>query len=257
MDFANSSLALERFVAKVSGRSAVAIDEAEAVLALRVVPRRISAHREFVQLGQAVDHACLVADGLVARFALMPDGRRQLISFHIPGDIADLDSLMLSAASTSLVALTPTAVFQIPHAALRDLAADFPALAVAFWRECVIDGNIVAQWLVGTGRRNARGRIAHLLCEMAVRYDFLGMLIGGRFPFPVTQEQIADASGLTPVHVNRSLKALRQEGIAQLTRTEAVILDWPALVAAGEFDRAYLHLPPRQSATAFAVRPSS
>jgi CRP-like cAMP-binding protein len=243
MGFENANDALRLFFSKVSARSALGPDEEQAVLALPARPRKIDAHREFVRLGEQVSHSCLVAQGLVSRFAVMEDGRRQLISLHLPGDLVDLYSLMLPAAPSPLVALTPTTIFDIPHASLTDLASRYPALAAAFWRECVVDGGIVAQWLISLGRRDARGRLAHLLCEMAIRSARIGRMQAGRFSLPMTQEHMADALGLTSVHVNRSLKALREEGTVQVSRGEAVVLDWDALVYAAEFDPAYLHLP--------------
>lgn len=243
MSFATGSDALRLFLNKVEARSMLTNEEREAVLGLPMKPRRVQAHREIVHLGEQVEHACLVAEGFVARFAQMEDGARQNVSIHIVGDMVDLYSLMLPAVPTPLVALTSTTILQIPHSALRDLAFRYPGLAAAFWRECVVDGNIVAQWLVSVGRRDARGRLAHLLCEMAVRSHQTGKYERGRFCLPVTQEQIADALGLTSVHVNRTMQALRGEGLVQVSNREVVILDWGGLTFAAEFDPAYLHLP--------------
>ncbi|WP_420138862.1 Crp/Fnr family transcriptional regulator, partial [Sphingomonas sp.] len=231
------------FLDKVTARSDLGPEEREALLSLPATPRRIDAHREIVHLGEHVEHACLVAEGYVARFAQMEDGRRQNVSLHIPGDMVDLYSLTLPAVPTPLAALTATTVFQVPHAVLRELAFRYPQIAAAFWRECVVDGNIIKQWLVSVGRRDARGRLAHLLCEMAVRSERIGRFASGRYPFPITQEQIADALGLTPVHVNRTLQAMRAEGLIQIANRDVAILDWDALVSAGEFDPTYLHLP--------------
>ncbi|WP_030539700.1 Crp/Fnr family transcriptional regulator [Sphingobium sp. DC-2] len=244
MSFAPATETFQLFLNKVQVRSPLSAEEQEAVLRLPARPRQIAAHGEIVRLGEQVSHSCLVASGLVSRFSQMEDGRRQHISFHIAGDMVDLYSLMLPAAPSALVALTATTIFEIPHTALSELAFRFPALAAAFWRECVIDGNIVAQWLVSAGRRDARGRLAHLLCEMAVRSAQIGKYVDGSFPFPITQEQISDALGLTSVHVNRSIKALREEGLIQTSRGMVTIIDWEALSFAGEFDPAYLHLPP-------------
>lgn len=254
MGFAAASDALRLFLGKVCARSALGAEEREAVLALPAMPRRVEAHRDIVRLGEQIDQACLVAEGLVARFAQMEDGQRQLTAFHIPGDMADLHSLILPAAPAPLAALAPSTLFQIPHSALRDLTCRYPALAAAFWRECVVDGSIVAQWLVSVGRRDARGRLAHLFCEMAVRSSRIGRFKRGAFPFPITQEQIADALGLTPVHVNRTLKTLREEGLVRAARGEVVILDWEGLVFAAGFDPAYLQLPglPEAGRRAFA-----
>lgn len=235
--------ALKLFLRRIEARSTLNDAERDAVLALSGQPQRIAAHQDFVRLGEAVSESCLVVEGVVARFAQLEDGSRQIIGLHIPGDMVDLYSLMLPRAPSPLQALTGSTVIKVPHEALRQLAFDSPGLSAALWRDCVVDGAIVAQWLVNVGRRNARGRIAHLLCEMAVRYDQIGMLQNDSFPFPITQEQIADALGLTSVHVNRSLKSLREEGLIRLPRAGAHILNWRGLANAAEFDASYLHLP--------------
>ncbi len=252
MSFVTASEALRLFLAKIEARSTLSAEEREVVLALPVTPRQMQANRDVVRLGEQVEHACLVADGYVARFAQLEDGSRQIVSLHIAGDMVDLYSLMLPAVPTPLVTLTPVTLLQIPHAVLRSLAFRHPGLAAAFWRECVVDGNIVAQWLVNVGRRDARGRLAHLLCELAVRSNHIGRFRRGRFPLPVTQEQIADALGLTSVHVNRMIQSLRGEGLVQMSQREMIILDWQGLQHAGEFDPAYLHLPTLSGASAQA-----
>lgn len=243
MSFANASDVFDLFLAKLLTRSKLSAEEREAILHLPVRPRRIAAHTEIVQSGERAEQSCLVAEGLVSRFAQMEDGRRQLISLHIPGDFVDLHSLILPATAAPLVALAPTTVHLVPHSALNALIARYPAIGAALWRECMIDGDIVAQSLVSIGRRDARGRLGHLLCEMAVRSNQIGRYQNGTFPFSMTQEQLADVLGLTPVHVNRSLQSLRGEELVRVTRKEATILDWDRLSYTADFDPAYLQLP--------------
>ena len=227
--------------------------ERDQLLALPGHPQSARAHEDFVRLGEEMTSSCLVAQGIVGRFVQLEDGSRQIVSLHIPGDMADLFSLMLPRAPSQLQALTASTVIRIPHAALRQLAFDHWGLAAAFWRDSVVDGSIVAQWLVNVGRRNARGRLAHLFCEMAVRYRQIAMGGNGYYELPVGQEQLADALGLTPVHVNRSLKGLREEGLVHFLRGRVDILDWSGLANAAEFDPAYLHLPPSVAGLDYAA----
>ncbi|MCC2978810.1 Crp/Fnr family transcriptional regulator [Sphingomonas sp. IC4-52] len=231
------------FLQRLEARSEISAQEREAVLSLNGQPQKVAAHRDFVRLGEELEDSCLIVDGLVARFSQLEDGSRQIVSLHVPGDMVDLYSLMLPKAPSPLQALTNVTIIKVPHRLLRELAFDHRGLASAFWRDCVVDGAIVAQWLVNVGRRNARGRIAHLICELAVRYAQIGALTHGRFPFPITQEQLGDALGLTSVHVNRSIKTLREDGLITVTRGTATILDWAGLVSVAEFNPAYLHLP--------------
>lgn len=245
--------ALASFVRRIEARSVINDEERLALLELPGTPQVIGAHREFVRLGEEMQHACLVTEGIVARFAQLDDGSRQTIGFHIPGDMVDLYSMMLPRAPSPLQALTHAGILKIPHHALREAAFRHPGIASALWRDCVADGHIVAQWLVNIGRRNAQGRMAHLLCEMAVRFTQIGRFANGSFPFRVTQEQLAEALGLTSVHVNRSLKVLREDGLVRLTRSDAFILDWEGLKAAAEFDPAYLNLPAASSEPVRAI----
>lgn len=234
--------ALKLFLARLEARSSLNEKEREAVLSLDGEPERWGAHRDFVRLGEETQHCCLVVEGLVARFAQLEDGSRQIVSLHVPGDMVDLYSLLLPNAPSPLHALTASTIIRVPHAAVRRLAFKHEGLSAALWRDCVVDGAVMAQWLVNVGRKNARSRIAHLICEMAVRYAHVGRVESGSFIFPVTQEQLGDALGLTPVHVNRSLKSLREEGLIQWIKAQVTILDWDRLSNAGEFNADYLHL---------------
>jgi CRP-like cAMP-binding protein len=124
---------------------------------------------------------------------------------------------------------------------VRTTAAAFPAVAEALWRDCMVDSAVLAQWIVNVGRRDAKCRIAHLLCEIATRLGVAPAKGEIVFPFPVTQTQLADVAGLTPVHVNRTIQSIRREGLADIRR-DARIFDWDALVEAGEFDPDYLQM---------------
>ena len=242
--------ALALFARRIESRSVISAADREALLALPGKSQSVSAHQDFVRLGESVNHSCLVVDGIVARFAQLDDGSRQIVDFHIPGDMVDLHSLMLPRAPWPLQALTRSTILKIPHQALRDAAFRHPDLLSALWRDCVADSHILAQWLVIIGLRNARARLAHLICEMALRFAQIGRLRNNSFPFPVTQEQLADALGLTSVHVNRSLKVLREEGLVRMTRSETTIMDWEGLAEAAEFDPTYLHLSADSDAAA-------
>ncbi|MCC2976587.1 Crp/Fnr family transcriptional regulator [Sphingomonas sp. PL-96] len=243
MEIGPRQAALRLFLLRLEVRSQISASEREAVLSLSGQPQKVVAHHDFVRLGDELEDACLVVDGLVARFAQLEDGSRQIVSLHVPGDMVDLYSLMLPRAPSPLQALTNVTIIKVPHRILRELAFEHRGLSSAFWRDCVVDGAIVAQWLVNVGRRNARGRIAHLLCEMAVRYAQIGALANGSFPLAITQDQLGEALGLTSVHVNRSIKTLREEGLIQMIRGSATILDWAGLTSVAEFDPGYLHLP--------------
>jgi CRP-like cAMP-binding protein len=129
----------------------------------------------------------------------------------------------------------------IPHAKLAEVMEAHPRVARALWRTSLIEASIFREWMIGMGRRSAYARIAHLFCEMAVRLRAAGLVHQNRYSFPITQQHLSDALGLSAVHTNRTLQALRGEGLLSFQGGELVIIDWPGLTAAGEFDIGYLH----------------
>ena len=231
-----------RFVEKLASRSALGEEERRALLNLPGHPLQIQCNRDFIRLGERVDHSCLVVDGLVGRFGQNSDGQRQITAVHIPGDMADLQSVVAPDASPALQAVTATTILKVPHTALRRAASRYPAIAEAFWRECVVDAAVLAEWVVNVGRRDARTRAAHLLCEMACRYEAAGDKVGFGFAFPVTQGHLGDMLALTPVHVNRTLRTLREDRILDVHNRRVSVLDWDRLTEVGEFDGAYLQI---------------
>lgn len=239
---ATNRSALDLFLSRLLAHSELSDEEQSAITALPTTRVEVGANRDIVRLGETVDHACLVERGLTGHFGETEDGKRQFISLHIPGEMADLRSLLVPEASASLNALTRSTILRVPRGALLKLEERYPAVATAFSRDCMLQGEIVAQWLVNVGRRDARTRLAHLLCEMAMRFGEARHEPALRYELPMTQEQLGDALGLTSVHVNRTLGALREDGIVSVTRWDVAIADWNALAASGEFDPAYLHL---------------
>jgi CRP-like cAMP-binding protein len=239
---------LKPFLDRLTSRSVLTSDEQAAILALPGRIEQVQANRDFVRMGERVDHVCFVAAGLVGRFDQNANGSRQITAIHIPGDTPDLHSAVQPQATSALQALSVATILRIPHSAVRNATAKHHALAEALWRDCMVDSAILSQWVVNVGRRDARARIAHLLCEIAVRLEATNDLGTFSFPFDVTQTQIADSCGLTVVHVNRVLKVLRDNGLADVRRRQVHVLDWEALQAAGDFDPAYLQvrIPPEQ-----------
>jgi len=234
--------ALDLFLERLLGHSELDEEEQAAIANLPVVRMEVAAHRDVVRLGERVEHACLVEDGLIGRFGQTETGTRQFVSVHMPGEMVDLHSMMVPQANAAVNALTGSIVLRVPHSSLREIGLRYPAVAAAFWRDCVIHAAIVAQWLVNVGRRDARSRLAHLLCEMALRHQRQGHAPATKYELPMTQEQLADALGLTAVHVNRTLIGLRDDGLVVISRGSVEILDWKALVVTAEFDPGYLQV---------------
>ncbi|HWY61755.1 MAG TPA: Crp/Fnr family transcriptional regulator [Rhizomicrobium sp.] len=235
------SSALRLFLNGLLSRSTLSEEAQASVLDLPGTLAEIRRNEDFVSVGRLLNHACLVVDGLAARWGQARDGERQITALHIAGDMPDLHSLVLPVASFGLQALSPTTILRVPHAALRK-AALHPDLAEAFWRTCTLDAAIASEWLVNIGCRNAKSRIAHFICEMATRFGVTEAGNAFAFSLPVTQHHLAEATGLSVVHVNRSLQSLKRDRLAVLIGHDIQVLDWDGLQAAADFDAAYLHL---------------
>lgn len=231
---------LQGFVDRLTGRSLLSAEEQQAIVNLPSQTAQVPANRDFVSLDEVTEHACVIVEGVVGRFGQNSNGERQITTLHIAGDMANLQSVVQTKGTSALQALSTSTILRVPHVALRAVAARFPAIAEAFWRDCMVDAGILSQWVVNVGRRDAKTRIAHLLCEMAVRYKEHGQARAMLFQFPLTQNHLADATGLTSVHVNRTLKALREDGVVFCSGRVVHILDWDGLVRIGEFDADYL-----------------
>lgn len=234
--------ALRLFTNRLRERSALGVEQVDAILALPGRLHEYEPRTDVVRLGETTNQACLIVDGLVGRFGQVIDGRRQITAVHIPGDMCDLHSVVIPRVSWALQTLSPSAILRIPHRALRELAHGSPAIAEAFWRDCSVDASVLSQWVVNVGRRDALSRVAHLLCELAVRMNSVGLGSHMGYRLEATQAQVGDATGLTAVHVNRVYATLRDAGAVEIKGREVRILDWERLVEIADFDDDYLHL---------------
>jgi CRP-like cAMP-binding protein len=223
-------------------------DERQAVLDLPLQVTNLKADQDIVREGDRPTRSCALLEGFTAMFKVTAEGKRQITAFHIPGDIPDLQSLHLEVLDTSLATLTPCKVGFIQHEALQDLCERCPRIASALWRQTLIDASVFREWTVNVGRREAYARIAHILCELMVRMKAVGLAQDHTCPIPITQNEFADATGLSNVHVNRVLQALRADGLIVLKGDTLLVPDWDQLKQAGDFDPTYLHLQRKQEA---------
>jgi CRP-like cAMP-binding protein len=229
-------------VRKLESIFALSPDERSAVSALNGTVRQFGPGEDVVVEGDRPSACCLILEGWGCRYKVTGVGKRQILSFHLPGDVPDLQSLHLRVMDHSLAMLVASRVAFIAHSAIRDLIRHHPRIGDAFWRDTLIDAAVFREWMLGLGRRDARQRLCHLFCELFVRLDALGMVDEYAFGLPLTQAELADALGITPVHINRTLQDLRGEGLIELRRGRVELRDWDGLKAIGEFDDAYLHL---------------
>jgi CRP-like cAMP-binding protein len=233
---------LAPFLRTLELRSRLTEDERGVILGLPFHPIHVAANQDFVRQGDVATHSCFVLEGFVGTFCQNRRGDRQITSVYVKGDMVDLMTVVVPECVWSAQALITTTILQVPHSALRQAAADFPGIAEAFWRECVINSALLNEWVMNVGRRDARSRLAHLFCEIACRSGYQPAGAPFTFPFPITQFQLADMLGLTPVHVNRTLKGLREDRVVDLAHRAVQILNWDRLTQIGEFDPTYLQL---------------
>ena len=154
----------------------------------------------------------VLVDGFAFRQKVTGDGSRQILAVCIPGDAVDLQNMFLDVSDHSVQLLTQSHVADVPREALQELVLTQPAIGTAIIQLTLVEASILREWVVNVGRRDARERIAHILCEFAVRLESRGLAGDHGFELPMTQEQLADATGLTSVHVNRVLKGLEADG---------------------------------------------
>jgi CRP-like cAMP-binding protein len=213
--------------------------------ALRSLPHRVQNYepgRYVVREGAHVDESALILSGLAFRHKITADGGRQIVSIHVPGDFVDLEGSLLQIADHNVQALTRCEIARIPSRDIVALIDGHPRVARAMWIDTLVDGSIFREWIMNVGRRDARQRLAHLLCEFARRMQVAGLGDTAGYRLPMTQEQLADATGLTPVHVNRTLKSLEADGLIVREKRFVHIPDWERLREMSGFNELYLHL---------------
>jgi CRP-like cAMP-binding protein len=198
--------------------------------------------KTIIREGDKVDEIHLVTDGLATRSKTLADGSRQLMAFLVPGDLCDVEVFVLEAMDHDIVALSETTCALIPASEMEQLLTESSNLTRAIWWSTMTDSAVLREWIVNHGRRDARARIAHMFCELLIRYRIVGQGAGDSVPFPLTQEELSEATGMTPVHVNRTLQQLRAEGLVELNQKVLTVLDFAGLSEAAQYDPTYLHL---------------
>jgi CRP-like cAMP-binding protein len=231
----------EKMVRRLERHSPLGETGRRILLGLPHTIRPISANAHLVRDGDRTEHCCLLLSGFAHRYKITGEGARQIISIHMASEFVDLQNGLLSIADHSVQMLTDAEVAYIPQAAVHDVILADPAVARALWVDTLIDASIFREWVVNVGRRDSRARVAHLLCEFSLRLEAAGLARGHDYELPMTQEQLADAVGLTSVHVNRVLKQLGEDGLIDRDKRRVVIQDWKRMADVGDFNERYLH----------------
>jgi CRP-like cAMP-binding protein len=214
--------------------------DAEALEAAVGRTATFAARQIIVRQQTPLTQCTLLLDGFIERYKDTPEGRRQILAIHVPGDFVDLHSYPLKRLEHSVAALTDVTVALFPHPAIRALTERSATLTELLWRSTLIDAAINREWIVSVGARSAVVRLAHLFCEMYVRLERIGMASERTFSLPLTQVDLADATGLTAVHANRMLRQLREQGLVAFRQGVVEIMDWDGLRRFADFDTGYL-----------------
>ena len=217
-------------------------EDEHAFASLPMTIRDASDGEKIVAVEERPSACCLIADGFVLRSKLVGEGNRQILAFHQPGDIPDLQSLFLNVMDHDVNALGNSLLAFIPHDPLRQLIRSRPNIATALWRDTLTDAAIFREWICNVGQRRAYSRLAHLVVEIYTRLKVIGRTDGLSFDFPATQTLFAEAIGTSSVHVNRVVHELRENGALEFNRGRITILDEAKLRRATDFDPLYLHL---------------
>jgi CRP-like cAMP-binding protein len=233
---------LEPLLATLERRDDLSATERDALVSSPWLLRRFSAESEIISFGQLVEESCFIAEGFAARTVHLMSGARQFTSVHVLGDFVDLHGLLLRRMDHDVVALTDCRMAFLHHSRLKDISTDHPHLWRLLSTTVAIDGAIQRQWIAALGRRQAPSRLAHLLCELFVRLEIVGVARDYSYQLPITQHVLADVLGLSVVHTNRALQELRARELVSWKGSRVCILDWSGLARLGEFSPEYLNL---------------
>jgi CRP-like cAMP-binding protein len=231
-------------VRKLEGFSPFSREDREALERHSRPLREIPAKRDIIREGDEPEDVVLILSGFACRYKMIEGGKRQIMAFLVPGDFCDFQVFILKYMDHNIGTLSRCQVVHIKREAILELT-ERPAIARAFWWASLVDSAILREWLVNMGQRTAEERIGHLLCELLVRLEVVGLVRENSYTLPISQADLADALGVTVVHANRMLMALRDQNLIDLDARELFVRDAVGLKAFSGFDPNYLHLDQR------------
>ncbi|URW76545.1 Crp/Fnr family transcriptional regulator [Sphingomonas donggukensis] len=204
--------------------------------------RAIPARTRIVERGERLRASTLLLEGWMCRYVDSRDGQRQIVALQVPGDFVDLHGFPLERLDHDVGTLSACRVATVPHDRLFRIVVEFPHLARLLWFSTLLDAAMHREWIFRIGRLSALGRVAHLLCELHERLRVVGLVKDGSFDFPLTQQDIGEACGLTSVHANRTIGRLRNDGLVTIAHRRVTIHDFAGLARVAEFEGGYLYL---------------
>jgi CRP-like cAMP-binding protein len=234
-------VAMHILLKKLTALHNLSEEEQRAVLAVLGPSREVSRGTDIVSDGSTPTHTTVMLAGSACRYKMMPGGNRHILTFQFPGDMTDLYSYVMKHLDHAVGALSDCSIAQIPHEKIAALCDEYPNLQYAFWRDTMVDASISHSWALGGGRKTVE-RVAHMLCEIFVRLEAVGLAELERpLPYVLTQKDFADALGLSLVHTSKTLAILKQKNLIGRSGTKLLIINWEGLTEVANFDAAYLH----------------
>ena len=232
----------EILIRRLQSIAPVSAEVREALEDLRYTMRRVSRGQDIIREGDVPKECVLLLSGFLSSYKVLGDGRKQIVGFHIPGDMPDLQSYFIKKVDFYLTATTESVVAAIAHKDIGKLLKSVPALVELLWRDTLITASTFRTWVIATGRMSAAEHCAHIICELYTRYQAVGLAQEASFAIPITQEQLAYALGLSAVHANRTVQQLRGDGLIRMEGGQVTILELERLQSFAQFDPTYLHL---------------
>jgi len=228
-------------------RSPLSDDDRKAILALPYTLKSLAPGSYAVREGEVPSGCGVLVSGFAYRQKLTGDGGRQILSIHIPGEALDFQNIFLNVADHSVQMLTRGHVALVPRADIQRIARSSASLGHAILVSILVEASIFREWILNVGRRDAKSRLAHVLCELAVRLDAHGLADDMGYHLPMTQAELADALGLTPVHLNRVIRSLEVDGLINRSKRDVSFPDWERMRDIADFNDRYLHLARQES----------
>ena len=233
---------MDRFVAKLRSRQALTDEDEKLLREAGWEQRRYTRHEVIVSAGEPLDRAHLLLSGFTARSQRDSAGTRQIVGIGVAGDLLDIHGVILGELEQDIVALSACEIASIPHSRFQELTRQSAAIQKTFWLQAAIEHAIQAAWIQALGTKRGTAKVAHIFCEMELRLGLVGIATQMGFPLPLSQQELADYTGMTHVHLNRCLKELREARLVSFAQGWAKVHDWDGLKALARFDEAYLNL---------------
>ncbi len=231
----------EMMIRRLRVNTDISDDDALALRGLPSTIRDVPEGTVFIREGDRPSQCCVIMSGFAFRSKVTEEGKRQILSFHPAGDMPDLHGLLLERMDHDLTTLSRARLAFIDHRHINKLIEARPSVGRALWRETLVDAAIFRQWIVNLGTRTAPARMAHLVAELRQRLSAVGLAADDEFEFPITQSELAEALGLSSVHVNRVIQSFRAAGVLDIKGNRVRLKDIERLVEIGGFNELYLH----------------